>query len=114
MKLMLLVVDEVPEFDRGNEALIDHASVDALNGDYGLQDSATVPDAAKGDVRLRGYRRNAVTLEVETDRQMVPALRALGDDAEELFAILAPWGEAIRAARGYPESGPHDLAAASG
>jgi hypothetical protein len=53
-------------------------------------------------------------IEVETDRQMVPAMRALGDDAEELFTILAPWGEAIRAAKGYPASGPHDLAAASG
>jgi hypothetical protein len=53
-------------------------------------------------------------IEVETDRQMVPALRALGDDAEELCTILAPWGEAIRAAKGYPASGPHDLAGASG
>jgi hypothetical protein len=49
-------------------------------------------------------------IEVETDRQMAPALRALGDDAEELFAILGPWGEAIRDAKGYPASGPHDLA----
>jgi hypothetical protein len=49
-------------------------------------------------------------IEVETDRQMAPALRALGDDAEELFAILAPWGAAIRDAKGYPASGPHDLA----
>lgn len=49
-------------------------------------------------------------IEVETDCQMAPALRALGDDAEELFAILAPWGAAIRDAKGYPASGPHDLA----
>jgi hypothetical protein len=49
-------------------------------------------------------------IEVETDRQMAPALQALGDDAEELFAILAPWGAAIRDAKGYPASGPHDLA----
>ena len=49
-------------------------------------------------------------IEVETDRQMAPALRALGDDVEELFAILAPWGAAIRDAKGYPASGPHDLA----
>jgi len=37
------------------------------------------------------------------------ALRALGTDIEELFDILAPWGEAIRAGRGYLGSGPHDL-----
>jgi Helix-turn-helix family len=49
-------------------------------------------------------------IEVETDRQMAPALHALGDDAGELFAILAPWGAAIRDAKGYPASGPHDLA----
>ncbi len=49
-------------------------------------------------------------IEVETDRQMAPALRALGDDADELFAILGPWGAAIRDAKGYPASGPHDLA----
>jgi hypothetical protein len=48
-------------------------------------------------------------LEQLTDEQMVPALRVLGDDIEELFEILAPWGEAIRAAHGYPAAGPHDL-----
>jgi hypothetical protein len=55
----------------------------------------------------RAFRED---IEVETDRQMAPALRALDDDAEELFAILAPWGSAIRDAKGYPASGPHDLA----
>jgi hypothetical protein len=53
-------------------------------------------------------------IEVETDRQMAPVLRALGDDIEELFDILAPWGAAIREAKGYPATGPHDLANASG
>jgi hypothetical protein len=57
-------------------------------------------------------REHREAIEVETDRQMKPALDALGDDADELFAILAPWGAAIRAAKGYPASGPHDLAKA--
>ena len=35
---------------------------------------------------------------------------ALGDDIDELFDILVPWGEAIRAGRGYLRAGPHDLA----
>ncbi|HEX9259519.1 MAG TPA: hypothetical protein VF855_08265 [Acidimicrobiales bacterium] len=44
-------------------------------------------------------RRGAV--EQATDRQMAPALSALGDDADELFAILEPWGRSIREAGGY-------------
>ena len=38
-----------------------------------------------------------------------PALEALGPDIQELFDILTPWGEAIRAGRGYLGAGPHDL-----
>ena len=54
-------------------------------------------------------------IEVRTDAQMRPTLDALGDELTELCDRLAPWGEEIRAARGYPASGPHDLArAASG
>ena len=49
-------------------------------------------------------------LEVATDEQMQPALDALGSDIDELFDILAPWGEAIRAGSGYLRAGPHDLA----
>ncbi len=49
-------------------------------------------------------------LEVATDIQMQPALDALGSDIDELFDILAPWGEVIRAGRGYLGAGPHDLA----
>ena len=44
---------------------------------------------------------------------MHPAIDALADDVDELLAILAPMGEAVRAAKGYPASGPHDLAAAA-
>lgn len=53
------------------------------------------------------------SIEDETDRQMRPALDALGDDVGELFAILGPWGQAVRDAKGYPASGPHDLANAT-
>lgn len=49
-----------------------------------------------------------------TDAQMAAPIAALGDDAAELFALLAPWGVAIRAAHGYLSSGPHDLADSSG
>lgn len=50
------------------------------------------------------------SIEEHTDLQMAGALAALGDDLDELIAVLAPWGAAIRAAKGYPASGPHDLA----
>ena len=39
-------------------------------------------------------------IEVATDDQMRPALDALGGDIDELFEILAPWGETIRAGAG--------------
>lgn len=42
---------------------------------------------------------------------MAPVLDALGDDLDELVELLIPWGRAIRAAKGYLASGPHDLAA---
>ena len=67
-------------------------------------------DGQGADTHLSQSGRHArEQLEVATDEQMVPALRALGDDIEELFEILAPWGAAIRAAHGYPAAGPHDL-----
>lgn len=51
-------------------------------------------------------------VEVRTDDQLRPAVAALGDDLDELLAIIRPWGAAVRAAGGYPADGPHDLAAA--
>jgi hypothetical protein len=52
-------------------------------------------------------------VEVATDRLCAPALGALGDDLDELLSLLAPWGAAIRDAKGYPATGPHDLAGLS-
>jgi hypothetical protein len=49
-------------------------------------------------------------VEVSTDRQMESMVAALGDDLQELVDILLPWGAAVRDAKGYPASGPHDLA----
>ena len=67
-------------------------------------------DGQGTDTHLSQQGRHArEQIEVATDEQMRRALRALGTDIEELFDILAPWGEAIRAGRGYLGSGPHDL-----
>jgi hypothetical protein len=47
-------------------------------------------------------------MEDATDRAMAPAIDALGDDVDELIAVLRPRGEAMRAAGGYV-GGPVDL-----
>lgn len=52
-------------------------------------------------------------VETATDAQMRPVLDALGDDLDELCSLLEPWGAAVRAAKGYPAAGPHDLAKAA-
>jgi len=49
-------------------------------------------------------------VEVSTDVQCRPIVEALGDDHARLVDVLAGWGAAIRDAKGYPASGPHDLA----
>jgi hypothetical protein len=41
---------------------------------------------------------------------MAGAVAALGDDADELFGLLEPWGAALRAAGAYLASGADDLA----
>ncbi len=53
-------------------------------------------------------------VEVATDRACRAFLDPLGDDVGELAAILTGWGDQVRAGRGYPGSGPHDLARLSG
>jgi hypothetical protein len=80
-------------------------------------------DAAQDRLRTRGLidaegftdkgRELREDIEVHTDAQMQPALDALGDDADELFALMEPWGAAVREGRGYLASGPHDLASAA-
>jgi hypothetical protein len=50
------------------------------------------------------------SVEVATDAQCSMMIEALGDSLEELLGLLAPWGQAIRDAGGYPAQGPHDLA----
>lgn len=77
-------------------------------------------DAAKERLRSRGLldgdgfsaagRELRESVERATDAQCLPAVRALGDDADELIAQLEGWSRAVRAAAGYPPRGPHDLA----
>jgi hypothetical protein len=66
--------EELPEFDRTDEALIDHDDVEQVKGDYGLRDTATDPDPPQGSAKIVSYGRNDVTLDVETDRNSVLVL----------------------------------------
>jgi hypothetical protein len=52
-------------------------------------------------------------VERATDRQCRPIVDALGDDLDELVAILRGWSTSVIAAGGYPAAGPHDLAGAA-
>jgi hypothetical protein len=77
-------------------------------------------DAAEARLVDRGLLRDGAftdegraareAVEVATDRMCKPLVDALGDDFDELLSIMLPWGAAIRAAKGYPPGGPHDLA----
>jgi len=81
-------------------------------------------DAAEDRLRSRGLltsggdftskgRDLREGIEAATDEQMQPAIAALGPAVEELVDLLANWAKQIRDANGYPDSGPHELAAAA-
>jgi hypothetical protein len=58
-------------------------------------------------------REQREAVELNTDRQCRPVIESLGDDFDEVISLLAPIGKAIRAQRGYPASGPHEMAGLS-
>jgi hypothetical protein len=62
----------------------------------------------EGETLTEKGRHEREEIECATDRALRPAIEALGDDVEELCALLKPWGEAVRAAGGYV-GGPVDL-----
>lgn len=67
-------------------------------------------DGSGTDTRLSSDGRAAREhIESVTDAQMRPAITALGADLDELFDTMAPWGDTIRAGKGYLGAGPHDL-----
>ncbi len=82
------------EFDRSEHHLRDLGHLDGTGAETHLSQQG---------------RHAREQIEAATDEQMAPALEALGGDIDELFAILAPWGETIRAGKGYLGAGPHDL-----
>lgn len=82
--------------------------------------SADDLDAAAERLRERGLvsdggftpagKQARAQIEAATDEACQPFTSRLGDDLEELVTLLSGWSSAIRAAHGYPASGPHDLA----
>jgi hypothetical protein len=66
---------------------------------------------ADGALTVEGRERREA-IEVATDAQCQPIVAALGDRGDELVALLTSWGDAIKAAGGYPAQGPHELAPA--
>lgn len=82
--------------------------------------SADALDAAADRLRSRGLlagdeltstgREQREAVERATDEQCRPVIDALGDDLDELLAVLEPWGAVVRADGGYLPSGPHELA----
>ncbi len=72
-----------------------------------LKDRGLVADGALTDAG-RAVREE---VELGTDRQCRVIAEALGDDFDELVALLAPWSRAVLDAGGYPGSGPRDVAA---
>ncbi|EIM30577.1 YfhO family protein [Microvirga lotononidis] len=56
--------DELPEFNRETEALIDDDSMPLLKGSYTA--AGATSDEAKGQARIVSYKRNSVALDVES------------------------------------------------
>ncbi len=52
-------------------------------------------------------------VEIHTDDQMRSTIAIIGDDFDRLIDQLSVWSAAVRTMKGYPESGPHELAEAA-
>jgi hypothetical protein len=69
-------------------------------------------ETAIASLRARGWlegerlsaagREAREAMETTTDKQQRPIVAALGEEVEELVALLTPWRNAILAGKGYP------------
>lgn len=84
------------QFDPATERLVAHGLLDATGETYS--------DAGR-EIRSR--------IELNTDKQMRPAMNAIEEDVAELLEILTPWAQSVKNACGYPKMGPQDLAIAA-
>lgn len=78
-------------------------------------DAAEVRLVERGHLTEGGFtedgRAAREAVEVATDEACAPILRHLGDDLDELVGLLASWSKQVQAGHGYPNAGPHELAA---
>ena len=60
--------EELPEFNRETEALIDERSIELLKAQYSAAPTtpSPVPSGVAGEARIVDYQRNAVAIEVES------------------------------------------------
>ena len=79
------------------------AGIDRLTSRGLISDGAFTPAG-------REAREN---VERATDDQMRGTLTTMGDDLDRLLALLTPWSQAVQTHKGYPASGPHELAEAA-
>ncbi len=59
-------------------------------------------------------RELRASIETATDNQMAAPLAALADDHDRVVALFNGWSASVRAGRGYPMTGPEDLAKLAG
>jgi len=64
----------------------------------------------KGETFTEAGRELRSRIELNTDKQMLAALRVIEEDFAELTEILAPLAQAIKDAYGYPQIGPQEMA----
>ncbi len=84
------------QIDASVQDLVDRGLITVDGGDGDGDGGKEVAAFTAAGEALRG------DIELCTDRQERPIIEALGDDIDELLAILGPWTEAIVAVRGYP------------
>jgi hypothetical protein len=77
--------DELPEFDRTQEALIDEDARALLVGDYVSQLPVQELQAGVSDARIVSYRRNSVSIDVTTDRGGILVLHDIHYPGWEVF-----------------------------
>ena len=84
------------QFDPATERLVARGLLDKNGENF---------TAAGREIRSR--------IELNTNTQMHAAIHAIEDDITELIDILAPLGQAIKDACGYPKRGPQEMAIAA-
>ena len=60
--------EDLPDFDRVHEALVDVASLQQMSADYAAHEGGGVPAEANSDIDIAAYHNNRVVIDVDTDQ----------------------------------------------